>query len=69
MFFSSSRRLNAAISSVRNAMWPRLQRIDNVVGAEADAEVRGRQMHLRLPVGHEGDRGGVALRDIACAIQ
>ena len=39
------------------------------VGAEADAEVRGGQVHLRLSVGHEGDRRSVALRGIACAVQ
>ena len=46
-----------------------LERIDDVLGAEADAEVLGGQMYLGLAVGHEGDRGGVALRGVACAVQ
>src|SRR4029077_13262335 len=38
-----------------------LEWIDSVVGAETDAEVLGGEMNLGLAVGHEGDRGGVAL--------
>lgn len=42
-----------------------LQRIDDMAGAEGDAEVLRVQVDLGLAVCHEGDWRGVALRRVA----
>src|SRR5271166_1777820 len=66
MFFASSRRLKAAMSSVRKAMWPRSSGLTMWLVRKATPRSL---VDLGLAVGHEGDRGGVALRGVACAVQ